>query len=335
MSEVLKIQKLADFKALEKQLNERWLELERDSNAFRYKLNVQKRKILDGKLHFILTLNTDRTLLRRKPQVITSVVQPFNQNAFNFNKVDECEVLLRCQNQLNGDANSTHGITTFLVNNSPITKCHSLICPRLTENLSQSITKECIEFAIDLITGLEDHGYRIGYNSLGAFSSVNHLHLHLIHVTEKMYVEDAEITPISDDIYRMDFPAFALCLPIFHWRDKGVIASKISKIVEYFRQESIPHNIFWTYGTHSNQNLVKVFIFPRNRLTDKISSSFNAAFCELTGFVPIGDAEAYEQLSEDFIIDCISEAMGEIDKPKLVSEITKLISNESLNSSGE
>lgn len=139
----------------------------------------------------LLQLNTDRTSLRRKPQVITSVIQPFNENAFNFNKVNECEVLLRCQNQLSEDENSAPETVTFLVNNSPITKYHSLICPRLNDNLSQIITKESIEFAIDLITGLDDRSYRIGYNSLGAFSSVNHLHMHLIDVPEKMYVEDA------------------------------------------------------------------------------------------------------------------------------------------------
>lgn len=145
----------------------------------------------------LFQLNTERTSLRRKPQVITSVVQPFNENAFNFNKVSECEVLLRCQSQLNDEANSTQGTITFLVNNSPITKYHSLICPRLTENLLQVITKESIEFAIDLMTGLNDRCYRIGYNSLGAFSSLNHLHMHLIHVTEKMYVEDAVSSMVS------------------------------------------------------------------------------------------------------------------------------------------
>lgn len=111
--------------------------------------------------------------------------------------MNECEVLLKCQNLLNDDAKSTSGITTFLVNNSPITKYHSLICPRLTDNQPQIITKESIEFAIDLITGLNDRSYRIGYNSLGAFSSVNHLHMHLINVPEKMYVEDAVSTQLN------------------------------------------------------------------------------------------------------------------------------------------
>lgn len=136
-------------------------------------------------------MNAERSSLRRKPQVITSIVQHFNDQVFNFKKVRECEVLLRCHDHLIADASSSTGIMTFLVNDSPLTKFHSLICPRINDNLPQVMTKECIEFAIDLITGFEDRSYRIAYNSLGAFASVNHLHLHLIHVPEKLYTEDA------------------------------------------------------------------------------------------------------------------------------------------------
>lgn len=126
--------------------------------------------------------------MRRVPQIITSIVQPFNENWFNFKKVNECEVILQCQSQLNSESS---GITTIIVNNSPLTKFHTLICPRVNECLSQVINKESIEFAIDLITGLNDRSYRIGYNSLGALASVNHLHLHLLHVPEKLYIENA------------------------------------------------------------------------------------------------------------------------------------------------
>lgn len=102
----------------------------------------------------------------------------------------ECELLLNCHNQLTTNANA-NGLTTFLINNSPLTKYHSLICPRLHEHLPQIITKECIELAIDIVTGLNNRSYRIGYNSLGAFASVNHLHMHLICVEEKLFIEDA------------------------------------------------------------------------------------------------------------------------------------------------
>lgn len=109
------------------------------------------------------------------------------------------ETLIQCQSQLNKSQKLglmekftfVFGTTTFLVNNSPLTKYHSLICPRINESLPQILTKESIEFAIDAITGFNDRSYRIGYNSLGALASVNHLHMHLIHVPEKLYVEDA------------------------------------------------------------------------------------------------------------------------------------------------
>lgn len=54
MSESIIIRSLTDFKLLESQLKKRWLELEDVPNAFRYKLNVQKQKFLDGKLKFLV-----------------------------------------------------------------------------------------------------------------------------------------------------------------------------------------------------------------------------------------------------------------------------------------
>lgn len=80
---------------------------------------------------------------------------------------------------------------TFLINNSPLTKYHSLICPNVTENLPQILTLNSIRFATDVIMGINDRNYRIGFNSLGAFASVNHLHFHLIWIEEQLYVETA------------------------------------------------------------------------------------------------------------------------------------------------
>lgn len=148
--------------------------------------------------------------MRRKPQTITSIVQPFDGKLFNFTNVNECEVIVRCRIQLDNSMNeskdeaenkSKDAITTFLVNNSPLTKYHSLICPRLTDGLSQVITNECIELAIDIMSGFNDRCYRIGYNSLGALASVNHLHLHLMHIPEKLFLEEV----VSWKFYRIEF----------------------------------------------------------------------------------------------------------------------------------
>lgn len=54
MSNVFAIAKINDFDAVKNQIEQRWTELENNSNAFRYKLNVQKQKILDGNLKFLV-----------------------------------------------------------------------------------------------------------------------------------------------------------------------------------------------------------------------------------------------------------------------------------------
>lgn len=57
LSKMIKIKSLSDFKELERKLTERWLDLEQNSNAFRYKLNVKKQKILDGKLRVLMQVS--------------------------------------------------------------------------------------------------------------------------------------------------------------------------------------------------------------------------------------------------------------------------------------
>lgn len=47
------IKSLADFKIVENVLRQQWLELQEIPNVFRYKLVVQKQKILDGKFRFV------------------------------------------------------------------------------------------------------------------------------------------------------------------------------------------------------------------------------------------------------------------------------------------
>lgn len=120
--------------------------------------------------------------MRRKPQRIQSVKPEFNQNEFNFNKANSNEILF---NILDGDSR-----ITFLINNSPLTKFHSLIVPDVINNQSQIIDKDCIKFGIHLMFLLYQRAFRIGYNSPGALASVNHLHMHLLYIEEILFVEN-------------------------------------------------------------------------------------------------------------------------------------------------
>lgn len=84
-----------------------------------------------------------------------------------------------------------HGQTqmTFLVNNSPLTEHHVLICPDLKANHPQILNHAAVEFGLEVLRSLDDRRYRIGYNSPGAWASVNHLHVHLLRIEEELYIE--------------------------------------------------------------------------------------------------------------------------------------------------
>lgn len=125
--------------------------------------------------------------MRRKPQIITSIVPAFNENEFNFNKINRKEILFNVKLEQRTSAAAT---VTFLINNSPLTKYHTLLVPRLNENLPQLLTRESMSFAIQLLHNLNDKHFRIGYNSPGALASVNHLHLHLLYIEQYLCIED-------------------------------------------------------------------------------------------------------------------------------------------------
>ena len=134
---------------------------------------------------FQFQLNKERTSERRKPQIIKSVVPEFNENAFNFTKVDQKEVILTLNFQNYGQK------CTFLINNSPLTQFHSLLCPEMDKKHPQVLNRDSLLMMVEILLNLEDKSYKIGYNSPGALASVNHLHYHLLYLERKLYVEDA------------------------------------------------------------------------------------------------------------------------------------------------
>lgn len=107
----------------------------------------------------------------------------FDPTQFNFSKSRPEERLL--------DLRFEDFDVAILVNVSPITKFHCLIVPGLHDNLPQVLTHDAIKFSIRLLRILNSSKYKIGYNSPGAAASVNHLHLHLIHMNDEFFAQRA------------------------------------------------------------------------------------------------------------------------------------------------
>jgi diadenosine tetraphosphate (Ap4A) HIT family hydrolase len=63
-----------------------------------------------------------------------------------------------------------------LINVSPIEYGHVLLVPRILDSLPQQISPDLLQLALEMTAESDNPYFRCGYNSLGAYATINHLH---------------------------------------------------------------------------------------------------------------------------------------------------------------
>jgi GDP-L-galactose phosphorylase len=63
---------------------------------------------------------------------------------------------------------------------SPIEYGHVLLIPRVLDCLPQRIDPESFLLALQMAAETASPYFRLGYNSLGAFATINHLHFQVL-----------------------------------------------------------------------------------------------------------------------------------------------------------
>ncbi|KAH7533834.1 hypothetical protein FEM48_Zijuj04G0173700 [Ziziphus jujuba var. spinosa] len=126
---------------------------------FRYDVTTCETKIIPGHYGFIAQLNEGRHLKKRPTEFrIDQVLQPFNEEKFNFTKVGQEEVLFRFESS---DNNShfwpsapvdmvSNSPSVVAINVSPIEYGHVLLIPRVLDCLSQKIDRESFLLAMHM-----------------------------------------------------------------------------------------------------------------------------------------------------------------------------------------
>ncbi|CAL5430899.1 unnamed protein product [Camellia sinensis] len=116
---------------------------------------------------------------------VDKVLQPFDGNKFNFTKVGQEEVLF--QFEASDEDNETqffpnapidveNSPSVVAINVSPIEYGHVLLIPWILECLPQRIDRVSFLLALYMAAEAGNPYFRLGYNSLGAFATINHLH---------------------------------------------------------------------------------------------------------------------------------------------------------------
>mmetsp|Transcript_31394 Transcript_31394/g.46298 ORF Transcript_31394/g.46298 Transcript_31394/m.46298 type:complete len:366 (+) Transcript_31394:168-1265(+) len=319
--------------------------------------DVLRRKI-PGKMGLIAE-HEPSLFVKKRPATVPKYVavdEPFNPHKFNFNKVGEGEVMVTIADgneSVDGDASeqsTKEQMHRILVNVSPLMYGHGLLVPWSEQCLPQQLCPSAVDLAIRLLRRtVKDCNYCIGFNSLGAFSSVNHLHLHVMYPSELDH--EARGEPLMEG--RKNFPVtFAepvkTCatryykeieckveelqwfVPCFAFRstvgDDECLKKAVSRFVQYLQSQKVPHNVLFV---SEGDDKIRVIIIPRQHQDhfDKEKHGFNAALGELSGMLIartvdhfdlfeeaeiVRKMECYVAINDDTLSDIYSELRGKM-----------------------
>ena len=287
--------------------------------------DVLRRQLIPGKLG-LLAEHEPSLFARKRPTQNSEHVAidaPFNPDKFNFNRAGEEEILIQIV-----DGTEDTPPHRILVNVSPLMYGHGLLVPWCEQGLPQHLTHQPIELAIKLLRRCATSNFCIGFNSLGAFSSVNHLHLHILYPSELDH--EARGKPLMEG--RMHFPiAYApvhshitncyggidckvdeldWMVPCFSFQsnnDDNCLHKAVSSFVRYLHNKKIPHNVLFIQEEQDkkfNIPIIRCIVIPRQHQDkfDKNKHGFNAALGEISGMLIARTKEHFDRFEEKEVV---------------------------------
>ncbi|MDD5241627.1 MAG: hypothetical protein PHG47_07895 [Sulfuricella sp.] len=211
-------------------------------------------------------------------RVPAGIYADFEETAFHFNKGFMQKEAFWAGSLGGKDA-------TLYYNKYPFVDFHCLLVPERERRLPQFLTAEHHAYLWDLTAQLADtlDGVGFGYNSIGAFASVNHLHF-------QMFLKPTGFPVMAAD-WRHNggsaaYPTQCLAFdePYAAWR-----------CIEALHLGEMAYNLLYTPG--------RLFVFPRKKQGGYAQPAWTSGFTwhELAGGIIAFNREDYENLDESTI----------------------------------
>ncbi|TVU36152.1 hypothetical protein EJB05_18069 [Eragrostis curvula] len=291
---------------------------------FHHDISSCQTKVLPGEHNFVATLIEGRDQKKRPTEFgMNQVLQPFESGKFNFTKVSPEEIIFRFQESENDSAqyfdDAPHTVSSspsaILINVSPIGYCHVLLIPRIQDCLPQRIDQESFLLAMHVAREATDPFFRVGYNSLGGFATINHLHFQAYYLKVQYPVEKAsteKLTTLSNGVS----VALLVQYPVCGFAFEGgtcleALSDVVSKICIFLQESNRPFNVL------ISECGKRVFLLPQcyaeKQLAGKASQEFldmriNPAIWELSGHLILKRRKDYDEASEATIFRFLVEA---------------------------
>jgi len=265
---------------------------------------------------FVGQLNEGRASKKRATEfAVDQVCQPFSPGKFNFTKAAMKEVLF----QFSAGAVTRTGYhdgrlcgaspNLVLINVSPIEYGHVLLVPRVNDCIPQLVDQTSLLFALQFASEVHNPYFRLGYNSLGAFGTINHLHFQGYYLQMPYPAERAPTVPVLGFPERVRGVAVSRleAYPVEGWVFEGAanvdsLAALVGALCMKLATLNVPHNllvcdmgarvILWPQQFAARQAAGAV---PE----DLLDMGVNPAAFEIAGHMVLKRAEDFKALTQD------------------------------------
>ncbi|KAL2896081.1 GDP-L-galactose phosphorylase 1 [Bienertia sinuspersici] len=295
---------------------------------FRYDVTQCETKVIPGRYGFIAQLNEGRHLKKRPTEFrVDQVLQPFDDNKFNFTKVGLDEALFRFEPSSD---NMTHYFPSAFVtsesdspnivaiNVSPIEYGHVLLIPRIFDCMPQRIDHASFLAALHFAKEAADPFFRVGYNSLGAFATINHLHFQAYYIQVPFPAEKAPIRVISkpkvmphNGVVISELLKYPVRGLVFEGGNTiQVLSDAVASSCIHLQSANVPFNLLIS-GCGK-----RVFLFPQcfaekqalgQVSPEVLDTQVNPAVWEISGHMVLKRREDFDKASEDYAWRLLSE----------------------------
>ncbi|KAK3409448.1 hypothetical protein EUGRSUZ_J01579 [Eucalyptus grandis] len=267
--------------------------------------------------------------LKKRPTEfrVDQVLQDFDEKKFNFTKVGHEEVLFMfeqsddCYSHFFPSAPASFKPTSpnvVAINVSPIEYGHILLIPHVLDCLPQRINRMSFFLALSLAKEAADPFFRVGYNSLGTFATINHLHFQAYYLASPFPVEKVPTLRVmtSTSMLRngvvvsqlLKFPVRSL---VFEGRDTlWDLSSAVANSFIRLQHNNIPFNVLIADCGK------RVFLFPqcyaekqaRGEVSQELlETQVNPVVWEIGGHIVLKRREDFENALEDYAWRLLAE----------------------------
>ncbi|PSR85311.1 GDP-L-galactose phosphorylase [Actinidia chinensis var. chinensis] len=281
---------------------------------FRYDVTACETKVIPGEYGFIAQLNEGRHLKKRPTEFrVDKVLQPFDGSKFNFTKVGQEEVLFQFEasndNEVqffpNAPVDVENSPSVVAINVSPIEYGHVLLIPSILECLPQRIDRESFLLALHMAAEAGNPYFRLGYNSLGAFATINHLHFQAYYLAVPFPIEKAptrKITTLNGGVKISELLNYPVRGLVFEGGNTlEDLSNAVSDSSICLQGNNIPYNVL------ISDSGKRIFLLPQcyaeKQALGEVSSELldtqvNPAVWEISGHMVLKRKEDYEEASE-------------------------------------